>query len=98
MSSEGSDHVRARQAGLDAHRGYYRLVLDAAREGVRDRLSPLETARRCELGAFAELPDAQRIILNLHRAYTDIGSCEFDLIQGITDTVTYNSSPIDISG
>jgi len=56
---------------LDAHRRYYQLVLDAASAGMREHRTPLEAARRCDLGPFAALPDAERIVLNLHRAYAD---------------------------
>lgn len=85
-------------AALDAHRRYYQLVLDTAQAGVRDGLSPLEAARRCELGDFGGLPDVQRIVLNLHRAYADIGSGRFDLVRAIADTVSYNSSLINLVG
>jgi cyclase len=83
---------------LDAHRRYYQLVLDTAQAGVRDGLSPLEAARRCELGPFADLPDVQRIVLNLHRAYADITSGRFDLVRAISDTVSYNTSLIHLIG
>jgi cyclase len=79
---------------LETHRRYYRLVLEAASEGLRAGLSPLEAARSCELGAFAQLPDAERIVLNLHRAYVDAHGTELDLIQSFADAVTYNGGPM----
>jgi cyclase len=79
---------------LDTHRRYYQLVLDTAQAGVRDGLAPLEAARRCDLGVFADLPEPQRIVLNLHRAYADIVSGPLDMIRAITDTVAYNGRPI----
>lgn len=79
---------------LDTHRRYYQFVLDTAQAGVRDGLAPLEAARRCDLGAFADLPEPQRIVLNLHRAYADIVSGPLDMIRAITDTVAYNGRPI----
>jgi cyclase len=86
-------------AVLDAHRRYYQFVLDVAEAGMQEGLSPLEAARRCELRTFGDLPDAQRIVLNLHRAYADLGSGRFDLVRAITDTVAYNnSSPIHLIG
>jgi cyclase len=80
---------------LDTHRRYYRFVLDTAQAGVRDGLAPLEAARRCDLGAFAALPEPQRIVLNLHRAYADIISGPLDMIRAITDTVAYTGRPLN---
>lgn len=65
---------------LDTQRRYYQLVLDTAREGLRAGLPPLEAARRCELGPFAALSDAERIVLNLHRACADATGTEPDLV------------------
>jgi len=79
---------------LDTHRRYYQFVLDTAQAGVGEGLTPLEAARRCDLGAFAALPEPQRIVLNLHRAYADIVSGPLDMLQAITDTVAYNGKPI----
>ncbi|HET6191084.1 MAG TPA: MBL fold metallo-hydrolase [Trebonia sp.] len=79
---------------LDAHRRYYQLVLDAAREGLALGLSPLSAARRCALGEFAELPDAERICLNLHRAYADMTGRELDLVQAFADAVALNGGPM----
>jgi hypothetical protein len=73
---------------LDAHQRYYRLVADTARTGLRDGLSPLEAAG-CDLGSFAALPDAERIVLNLHRAYSDIGGHAFDLDRAFIDAMAY---------
>lgn len=79
---------------LAAHDRYYQLILDTARAGLRDGLPPLDSARRCELGTFAGLPDAERIVLNLHRAYADAASHEPDLVQAFTDTVAYHGRPM----
>lgn len=82
---------------LDAHDRYYRLVADAARAGQRDGLSPLEAAYRCELGPFADLPDAERVVLNLHRAYADDTHAEFDLVRAFTDAIAFNGGPLHTS-
>jgi cyclase len=66
---------------LDAHQRYYQLVAATAHAGVSDGLSPLDAARRCDLGAFSGLPDADRLILNLHYAYADITGIEFDYLK-----------------
>jgi cyclase len=82
---------------LDAHRRYYQLVADTARAGLRDGLPPLEAARRCDLGPFADLPDAERIVLNLHRAYADSAGGELDLVKAFTDAVAFNGGPMHTS-
>ena len=79
---------------LATHERYYRLVAEAARVGLRDGLSPLEAARRCELGEFATLPDAERLVLNLHRAYVDAGRGEFDLVTSFADAVAFHGGPL----
>jgi cyclase len=79
---------------LAAHDRYYRLVLDTARAGLRDGLPPLQAARRCELGTLAGLPDAERIVLNLHRAYADATGRELDLAEAFTDAVAYHGGPM----
>jgi cyclase len=79
---------------LDTHRAYYQMLLTTARAGLRAGFSPLDAAFRCELGKFAGLPDSERIVLNLHRAYADITGAELDVIQAFTDTVTFNGGPM----
>lgn len=82
---------------FDTHRRYYDLVLDTARRGRRDGLAPLDAARRCELGSFADLPDAERIVLNLHRAYADDLGTELDLMGAMADAVRWNGGPLRTS-
>jgi cyclase len=82
---------------LDGQRRYYQLVLDTARSGVHAGLPPLEAARRCDLGPFAALPDAERIVLNLHRAYADATGTEPDLVLAFTDAIAYHGGPLHTS-
>jgi cyclase len=82
---------------LETHRRYYDLVLDTARRGIRDGLSPLAAARSCELDTFAGLPDSERIVLNLHRAYADDLGIEMDLIGALSDAVALNNGPMRTS-
>lgn len=79
---------------LETHRRYYQLVLAAARAGLGEGLSPLDAAARCDLGSLAGLPDAERIVLNLYRAYAEIRGGTFDLVQAFTDTVAFNRGPM----
>lgn len=78
---------------LGQHERYYRLVLDA----VRDGLSPLDAATRTELGEFAAWADAERLVLNLHRAYADRDGEDLDLIAAFTDATTWNGGPLPTS-
>jgi cyclase len=75
---------------LATHERYYELVTSAARDGLADGIDPLDAARRCELGELSVLPDAERIVLNLHRAYTEIDGRDFDTVAALVDTVTFN--------
>ena len=79
---------------LDAQRRYFQFVLGTARDGLRAGLSPLAAARRCDLGPFAALPDAERIVLNLHRAYADAAGTEPDLVLAFTDAISYHGGPL----
>lgn len=73
---------------------YYRFVADVARQGMADGQSPLAAATACDLGEFANWPDAERIVPNLHRAYADAAGTPFDLIAAMTDAVTFNGGPL----
>ncbi|WP_395511798.1 MBL fold metallo-hydrolase [Streptomyces racemochromogenes] len=56
---------------LDATAGYLRRVQRLAAEGRAAGLTPLEAAREADLGPYAELLDAERLVPNLHRAYAE---------------------------
>jgi len=77
---------------IDTTLGYLRYVVDLARQGLGAGLSPLETARQADLGAYAAWLDAERIVGNLHRAYRDLEPQRpgVDLYAALTDMVTYN--------
>jgi cyclase len=79
---------------LATHQRYYRFVLDTAAAGRRAGLTPLEAAKSCDLGEFATLPDAERIVLNLHRAYADADGVELDVMVAMADAVAYNGGPL----
>lgn len=77
-------------AGVDR---YYRLVETVARQGIADGKTPLQAAD-CDLGEFADWPDQERIVLNLHRAYADANGTAFDLVAAMTDAVTWHGGPL----
>jgi cyclase len=80
---------------LNAQTRYYQLIQHTARAGLAAGSTPLQAARHCDLGEFAEWPDQQRIVLNLHRAYADATGDAFDLMTAFTDAITFNGGPLD---
>jgi cyclase len=83
---------------IDDILGYLRFVQDTAREGKAAGLTPLEAAREVDLGGYADLLDAERIVGNLHRAYADLAAeldgtppgGQIDIITALSDMVAYN--------
>jgi cyclase len=73
---------------------YYRLVLAAAEDGRRDGLSPLQAARKRELGEFAEWADSERLVLNLHREYALADGREVDQAAALKDAIEFNGGPL----
>ncbi|WP_239090023.1 MBL fold metallo-hydrolase [Sphaerimonospora thailandensis] len=82
---------------LAAHERYYRFVLETARKGRENGLTPLAVARDTDLGEFADWADAERLVLNIHRAYADASGGEADLIAAFSDAVTWNGGPLPTS-
>ncbi|HTJ39659.1 MAG TPA: MBL fold metallo-hydrolase [Dactylosporangium sp.] len=78
-------------------RRYYEFVLEAAAAGRAAGRTPLEAARACDLGEFAAWADAERIVLNLHRAYADAAGAEMDLIAALSDAVAWRGGPMPTS-
>lgn len=79
---------------LDAHARYYRTVQRIARDGRARGLTPLQAARGCDLGEFANWPDQERIVLNLHSAYADADGSTVDVIAAFRDAVTFHGGPL----
>ncbi|GII89056.1 MBL fold metallo-hydrolase [Sphaerisporangium siamense] len=80
---------------LAAHERYYRLVLETAERGRAEGRTPLEAARACDLGEFASWADAERLVLNLHRAYADLaGGGEPDVLVAFGDAVAFHGGPL----
>lgn len=74
---------------------YLRFVLDLAERAQAAGLTPLQAACETDLGRFADWPDAERIVGNLHRAYADLDGtatgAPLDTSAALTDMVTYNN-------
>jgi cyclase len=84
---------------IDEVLGYLRFVQDIARQAKAAGLAPLDAARQADLGAYAGLLDAERIVGNLHRAYAELGDGDsappglgapLDIITALTEMVAYN--------
>jgi cyclase len=74
--------------------GYLRFIQDLASAGSAAGLSPLEAARQADLGAYADLTDAERVVGNLYRAYLELAGGErgapIDTAAALRDMVAYN--------
>ncbi|MEU0969647.1 hypothetical protein ABZ357_31155 [Streptomyces sp. NPDC005917] len=57
---------------LDATEAYLRWLRQLARDGMAAGVSTLGAARSADLGEFAQLIDAERLVGNLHRAYAEL--------------------------
>ncbi|GAA4943920.1 MBL fold metallo-hydrolase [Nonomuraea thailandensis] len=78
---------------LADHERYFRFVADTAAAGLRRGLSPLDAARRADLRAFQGWPDAERLVLNLHRAYADAAGADVDLPAAFVEAMEWNRGP-----
>jgi cyclase len=83
---------------IDTVTSYLHFVQKVAAQGMASGLTPLEVARETDLGEFGELLDSERIVGNLHRAYTDLHAktsdtalgAPIDAVTAMADMVTYN--------
>jgi cyclase len=75
---------------IDDVADYFRFVQHTAEAGRATGLSPLEAARQTDLGRFAELHDAERIVGNLHRAYADLDGVPLNPIAALQDMIAFN--------
>ena len=79
---------------IDATLDYLRFVLDVAGQAVAAEVPPLDAARDTDLGRFADWPDAERIVGNLHRACAELRGAPrgapVDIVAALGDMVAYN--------
>jgi cyclase len=79
---------------IDEVADYLRFVRETAREGFEEGLTPLAASQRTDLGRFGELLDRERLVGNLHRAYSELRGeplgTVLDLGAVVPDMITYN--------
>jgi cyclase len=79
---------------IDTVLAYLRFVQRTAETARAAGLSPLDAARETDLGPFAALLDAERIVGNLHRAYAELDGVQrgapIDIVGALADMVTFN--------
>ncbi len=90
----GHGPVFSGQAPVEATLDYCRFVLDVAARARQAGLSPLRAAQETDLGRFADWPDAERIVGNLHRACAELAGAPrggpIDVPAALADMVAYN--------
>lgn len=79
---------------IDDQIAYLGFIQEIAEDGFRAGREPLEVARATNLGPFAGLTDTERIVGNLHRAYSELRGeprgCTLDYQAIIDEMVAYN--------
>ena len=82
---------------LDETEAYLMLLKKLARHGTDAGMSALEAARSADLGEFAELIDAERLVGNLHRAYAELGGlapgARIDVAASVREMFEFNGGP-----
>lgn len=73
---------------------YLTWLWDLAEDAFASDTEPLEAARQAELGRFAEWHDSERLVGNLHRAYSELRGephgTQLELQPIVADMVAYN--------
>lgn len=77
---------------------YLRWLQEIARNGFEAEVSPLDVARDADLGRFSEWLDRERLVGNLHRAYSELRGeplgAPLPLPQAVADMVAYNGGQL----
>ena len=83
---------------IDDVAAYLRFVQEVARRGFEAGATPLELARDTDLGRFAGLLDSERLVGNLHRAYSELSGealgAPIDSARMAADMVEFNGGPV----
>ena len=83
---------------IDDVAAYLRFVQDRARVGFEAGATPLELARDTDLGRFSQWLDSERLVGNLHRAYSELRGealgTPIDFATMMGDMVEFNGGPV----
>lgn len=83
---------------LDDMLAYAEFVDALARDGYAAKRSPLEVARSADLGRFASWQEGERLVGNIHRAYSELAGdppgTKIPLLDAREDMVALNGGPI----
>ncbi len=83
---------------IDDQVAYLHFVQHLGQESFDAGVSPLEAARGADLGAFADWHDRERIVGNLHRAYSEIRGeplgTQLDFAAIAAQMIEYNGGPV----
>lgn len=79
---------------LAEHEAYLGLVQELADAGLAAGKAPLEVAESADLGRFASWADAERLVLNLHRAFADASGGALDVLAAFADAMAFNGGPL----
>lgn len=81
-------------SAFDRTERYLRFVAEVARENRSAGRTPLEAARATDLGEFAALRESERLVANLHRAYSELdglpGGAALDPLPPFRDMAVLN--------
>ncbi len=79
---------------LDEVDAYLQFVQSSAKSAFDAGVSPLDAARDLDLGRFGEWTDGERIVGNLHRAYSELrgepNGAEIDMNTAFSEMLEYN--------
>ncbi len=83
---------------IDDVAAYLRFVQDRARAGFEADATPLEVARDTDLGRFSDWLDSERLVGNLHRAYSELRGealgAPIDFATMMAEMVEFNGGPV----
>ena len=83
---------------LDGMLGYLRFIRHVAEDGYAAGIPPIEAARRADLGEFAKLDEHERLVANLHRAYSELRgeplAAPLPLAEIFAEMVEFNGGPV----
>ncbi len=83
---------------LDRMLDYLRFVHQLAEDSFSAGIPPLEAARRADLGEFAKLAESERLVANLHRAYSELRGeplgAALPLQDVFAEMIEFNGGPV----